>query len=116
MEKLTLGQEIFLKLVGNAARRYNNTGLIETKISKIGKKHFYVEYSNHIKFDIKDLSEVSNYSADYEVYLSKKEFEDETKSKIIYDNIKKYFSGFSVNESLTLEKLIAIEKIINEKL
>ena len=115
MEKLTLGQEIFLKLVGNAARRYNNEP-IKTKISKIGKKHFYVEMDSRIKFDVEDLSEVSDYSANYKVYLSEKELEDETKSKIIYDNIKKYFSGFSFNESLTLEKLIAIEKIINEKL
>jgi hypothetical protein len=112
--KLSVGQTIFLKPIGNAARR--STDLIETKIAKIGKKYFEVENGYYGRFFIDTLTQDGGqYISNYQGYLSKEELETERETKRLYDKIREeYFNSYSSGAfNIGLGKLKKIEDILN---
>jgi hypothetical protein len=116
-EQLTLGQKVYLKPVNNAARR--NSEIREQTIVKIGRKYFFVGREGETnerfmtKFSIEDLREVTEYSADWEVYFSRKEILDEEEFAELSRDIRLKFSSYG-RLGLTLGQLRRIKEIINE--
>jgi hypothetical protein len=73
-----VGQQFYVKLVGNAARTKPDGGFYAT-VSKVGKKHFSLSteeqtFIERIKFRVEDLAEESNYSANYELFDSLEDY------------------------------------------
>ena len=93
--KLEVGQKVFLKSVGNAAR-YGEK-IREEVISKIGRKYFWVGKEGETnerfmtKFNVEDLRQVTDYSADWVVYFSKQEILDEKESNELTREIRSKF-------------------------
>lgn len=116
--KLTVGQTVFVRKINNAYGRITDKSnlddiIIETTVSKIGKKWFAVEGSglSNYRFSIEDgYNDGKGYASDYIVYNSKSEIYDETEMKDLLQSI-----PIKIRENkLTLEQLRRINSIINE--
>ncbi len=110
MDKLIKGQTVWVKPIRNAAR--HNAKVKEVVITTVGRKYFTLEGWDFArkKFSIETLEEVSEYSADYEVYLSLEDLEHaearpeklKTVERLLY--------------SLTFPQLVEVEDFIKSKL
>jgi hypothetical protein len=118
-DKLSVGLKVYLKPVNNAAR-YGDKELREQVIKKIGKKYFFVgtEESNNErfwhKFDIEELNEVTNYSADWQFYFTKQDYLDDIEFNNLSNEIRGKFGSYGRLDDLTLDQLRRIKEIINE--
>lgn len=84
---LEVGQTIFLEPRGNAARY--NKDLIETKISKIGKKYFTVTENWYGRFYIENLmQDRGDYMSEYRAILDKQQLLDEKEESELINFIK----------------------------
>ncbi|MDR4910655.1 MULTISPECIES: beta barrel domain-containing protein [Bacillus] len=117
-EKIKVGATVYLKPVNNAAR-YGRKDILEKNVLKKGRKYFYVgntgetETRRMFKFSLEDMTHVTEYSADWELYLSKQEIIDqEEKKKLIFD-IRSVFDRWS-SVDLTLDQLRRVHAIISE--
>lgn len=107
---MKVGQKVFIEPRNNAVR-YSKE-IKESKISKIGRKYFELEDKYFGRFYKDNLEQdAGNYTSNYKVYFSLQEIEDRKEAQALYDNLKKYFSGW--NSSLSLSQLKSIDKIIN---
>lgn len=68
------GQTIFLKPKKD---RYTGSQIIETTVTKVGRKYFWVDKLPRTKFSIEHMNEVTDYMPDYKPYLTKIEIEEE---------------------------------------
>lgn len=111
--ELRIGQTVYIEPVGNAAR--NGKDIIETKISKIGKKYIETEkFGEMYKFNISDGKQKDTgygYGYDYILYLSRSEVENKQKkgSLLSYFN---HCNWYRLN--LTLDQLRRIKVIVDE--
>lgn len=105
--KLQIGQDIYLKPIGNAARRTSE--IKEGKITKIGKKYFEVDaYSG--RFFIDDLyHDAGEYTSNYRAYFTKQEILDEMEAEKLFAKISTHFR---YRNPFTIDQLKAIDKII----
>ncbi|MCY7947968.1 hypothetical protein P8891_06505 [Bacillus atrophaeus] len=117
-ERIKVGTPVFLKPVNNAAR-YGRKDILEKVVLKKGRKYFYVgntgetETRRMFKFSLEDMKQVTEYSADWELYLSKQEIiNQEEKRKLMFD-IRSFFNRCSSSD-LTLDQLIKVHSIISE--
>jgi hypothetical protein len=110
---MKVGQKVFVRRVGNAARHREKDELISEEIvEKIGRKYFYLKDFYKCKFCLEDMHDVSEYTSNYYVYLTKQEILDENEQSEITDKIKTYFRK---NQSdLSLEDLKKICEIIDK--
>lgn len=111
---MEVGQKIYLKPVNNRERGIRDIReyIKKVTVSKVGRKYFEVEEMN-MKFDLVEMRDVSQYVAEYEVYLSKQEILDELEFKELAFKVKTIFNGYS-DPKLTLEQLRRIVDIISE--
>lgn len=111
--ELRIGQTVYIEPVGNAARY--GTDIIETKISKIGKKYIETEkFGEMYKFNISDGKQKDTgygYGYDYILYLSRSEVENkqEKGSLLSYFNLCDWY-----HLNLTLDQLRRIKVIVDE--
>ncbi len=86
-EDLSIGQEIFLKPIGNAGRR--SSEIKKSVIEFIGSKYFEVKDFRN-RFKISDgLEDQGQYNSDYQSYLSMQEISDEKELQKGIENIKR---------------------------
>jgi hypothetical protein len=110
--KIQVGQTVYLEPTGNACR-YSKE-IVETKVIKVGRKYFEVE-NKHIKFDIDNMCEVSNYCSNWSVYLSRQEIEDKNEKESINRAMRELFGTYGRN-NLSLEQLRQIQKITEQNM
>ena len=110
---MKVGDTIFLKKVNNLARGVDDVKklIIETKISKIGSKYFYVDEFDKTKFSFEEMRDVSDYCACYEVYLNKQDIYDEYEINDLKFKIRARFN-YGVNKNENLEILRQICKLL----
>jgi hypothetical protein len=111
-DQLSVGTKVYLKPVNNAARR-GNREIIEAEIIKVGRKYFEVNRGLIRKYNIKNLSQVTEYAPDFELYFSYQEILDEYETNDLYSEIGSSFGTWS-KKDLTLDQLRRIKAIINE--
>lgn len=114
-----MDQQVFLMPVGNHAR-YGNNEAQEFTIKKIGRKYFDVgrdgDNERHfIKFHLdEERRQVTEYSANWKLYLSKQEILDEEESEVLVEEIRKKLNGYG-KVSLTVDQLHKIADIIRQR-
>lgn len=111
--ELSVGQTVYIEPVGNAAKY--GTDIIETKISKIGKKYIETEeFGEMYKFNISDGKQKDTgygYGYDYILYLSRSEVENKQEK----GSLLSYFACCNwYRLNLTLDQLRRIKAIIDE--
>lgn len=102
------GQKVFVKTTGNAAR--NGTKIFEAEVVSVGRKYFTLEaegrWLGRTKFSLESMIDVSEYTADYKVYLSMKELEEEPLKPIKEKEITLSLRGKSYEELIRIEEFI----------
>lgn len=109
---MKVGQNIFIKTQGNAAR-YSGSKIIETKLVKLGRKYFEVEALPRTKFEIETMQEKTDYSCDYIAYESKVAIEEEIEKAELEIDIRKIFGRYG-KTSCTLDQLRRINNVLRE--
>lgn len=111
--ELSVGQTVYIEPVGNAARY--RTDIIETKITKIGKKYIETEkFGDGYKFNISDGKQKDTgygYGYDYILYLSKQKVENKREKESLLSDFN-LCNWYRLN--LTLDQLRMIKAIIDE--
>ena len=125
----TVGESVVLKILkrGDNARYMKDKTYIndwiktDYAVQKVGRK--YITVSNNInnprcnvKFDKETLEEVSDYSADYELFHNKDEIYEDEKRKELFYTIELEFTGYGYDRyrKFTLSQLERINDILNE--
>ncbi|WP_252500843.1 beta barrel domain-containing protein [Bacillus subtilis] len=115
---IKVGSTVYLKPINNAAR-YGRKDILEKVVLKKGRKYFYVgntgetETKRMFKFSLEDMKEVTEYSPDWELYLSKQEIIDKEEKKKLMSDIRSVFDRWSTAD-LTLDQLRRVHEIISE--
>ncbi|WP_413154934.1 hypothetical protein [Bacillus subtilis] len=115
---IKVGSTVYLKPINNAAR-YGRKDILEKVVLKKGRKYFYVgntgetETRRMFKFSLEDMKEVTEYSPDWELYLSKQEIIDKEEKKKLMSDIRSVFDRWSTAD-LTLDQLRRVHEIISE--
>lgn len=113
MSDLKIGQKVWLVKIGNLARR-GQPEPEEVTVSKVGRKYFEVaELHGRAKFDLDSMTEVSDYSPSYCIYLILQDYLDTKEANQIYDELHKHFGNYG-RTKFPLEKLRKIKEIINQ--
>lgn len=111
--ELSVGQTVYIEPVGNAVRY--GTDIIETKITKIGKKYIETEkFGDMYKFNISDGKQKETgygYRYDYILYLSRQEVENKQEKESLLSDFN-LCNWYRLN--LTLDQLRMIKAIIDE--
>ena len=120
---LKVGDVLLVALEGiNSSRYARNKGLpIETykgEVTKIGRKYFWVKFggSYHIRFNLTDWKQVTEYSKDYFLYESQEEYDLKVKREEIEKHLLYYFRSTGCLKNLTIDQLEKIQSILDEKL
>ena len=94
LASVSVGDRIYLRPLGNAARSRNSAGFYAT-VTKIARKYFYAETDGgfEYKFPI-DGGEFYDYDQNYGYlpYPSKEAFDDDTETDRQFNVVRKYFS------------------------
>jgi hypothetical protein len=107
---LQIGQTVYLKPQGNRARG-GNKEITTDRISSIGKQYFYLEKEKN-KVSIETGLENSQYTADFRVYLSKQEIQDEYEANRLVYEIRDRIGQYGETK-IPLYKLKKIIEILN---
>jgi tRNA U34 5-carboxymethylaminomethyl modifying enzyme MnmG/GidA len=120
-KELTVGQRVYLLRVGNNARYYKGEPIEklieEVEIAKVGRKYIEIKFDERfstVKFNKEDLRQVTEYSADWKLYLSKQDIFNEKESEDLSWKIRQFFD-YGASSKLTLEQLRKINDIIEDK-
>lgn len=87
----------------------------ETKVVTVGRKYITVEYLN-TKFDItNDFREVTNYSIEYKLYLSKEDIKNDIKRRQMEERINTAFHFPNhVARKMTFDELETVFNIVKK--
>ncbi len=114
LKNLKVGMTVYVRPTGSNNTRYIKGNTLdyvkETKISKIGRKYFYLEGYNE-KFSLDTLEYDSEHHFDLKAYLDKQDIEDEIEIDKLETKIRNKFRQFG-NFGLTLNQLREISQII----
>jgi hypothetical protein len=114
MTPLKIGQPVFLKPMNNASRRGDGK-IIETTITKIGRKYFSVKEKWYGDFEILSMYQRTDSSPNYKAFLDLQEIKDKDMADSLYNKIRTdFFSSFG-SSIIPLSSLREIEKIIYKK-
>lgn len=113
------GDTVFLFCLGS---RCTNDEQIEkrireAKVLSVGRKYITVEMSlyHKEKFDINNgFTQVTPYSADYQLYLSKDDIFEEKRRENLKWNLYRFFSNQSNINKLTDEDLKLLQEIVDK--
>lgn len=108
MKKPEVGQKVWLKPIGNAARY--NKNIRESEITKVGTKYVECSYG---KFDFNGVHSNSPYSPEYVLFFDEQECRDNIQAEVLTSKLKSFFSSFG-KIPLTLDQLREIDKIITK--
>lgn len=108
MTKPTVGQKVWLKPIGNAARY--NKDMRESEITKVGIK--YIE-CNFGKFDFSGRHNNGEHSSNYVLFFDEQSAKDNIEHESLDATVRAFF--YSYNHKLTLEQLRQIKQIIDNK-
>jgi len=107
---MKIGDKIYLRPMGNAARR-DTDRIEETTIKSIGRKYFTAE-DRYGRFHLDSfIQDCGQYSANYKAYLNKQDLLDENEKRKLTDTISGYFR---FAPKLSLDQLRKINEIINQ--
>lgn len=89
--------------------------IIETTVESVGRKYITVKYGK-IKFDIaNDFREVTNYSIDFKLYLSKGDIKEDFKRKQMEERIETAFHFPNhVARKMTFDELETVFNIVKK--
>ena len=118
IKDLKVGQIVFVRKVGSSAR-YAQDPIVEAVIEKVGVKYLYLKgyISSKFGFEYPESSvvrDISEHSANYEVYLSKQEIIDDIEKYNLKLELKRFFDWSGKASHLTLEQLREIKAITDE--
>ncbi|PGO29190.1 hypothetical protein CN984_12145 [Bacillus cereus] len=123
MTKPLVGQKVYLEPCNNQSRRSKE--IRESEVKKVGRKYFFVgnvgeEHNQEylwIKFYIKDLRQVTDYSPSWMLYFSRQEILDRQEYITLMSEISDLFRyGSSYHnraDKITLEQLRKIKDVLN---
>lgn len=113
--KLKVGMTVYLKAVGNNARRNKEVHIVEETVVKVGRKYFQVGDGHRPwKFLIEDLTqETGGYVADWELYFSRQDILDEEEARKLCSSIQTAFIGYGKPKQ-SLDQLRRIKAILDE--
>lgn len=107
MNKIEVGQTVYLKTINSLARR--NDEIYTATIEKVGKKYATIKdsslYANN-QFVIDTMREKSEYSPNYEVYLTYEDAENSTKTP------KERQITITMVNDLNYNELVRVQKFI----
>lgn len=111
------GQTVYLLSVKYMAYEYRviENRIRETKVVSVGRKYITVEYGN-TKFDIaNEFREVTNYSIEYKLFLSKRDIENAFKRNKMEERVQTafHFPNLAVRK-MTFDELQTILNIVNK--
>lgn len=114
---MNIGDPVYLKPVGNRARRMNKREQLEavkqSTIAHIGRKYITLSDAWYGKFEIESRLQHTQYTSDWMFYLSMDELNRELEMLAMWDEIKTYFYNAPYDRSpLTLEQAKQIHDII----
>ena len=111
------GQTVYLLPVRFMAFEYRRIEkrILETKVLSVGRKYITVHYGK-IKFDIaNDFREVTNYSVDYKLYLSKEDIFRDFQRKQMEERITTAFHFPNhVTRKMTWDELQTVFNIVKK--
>ena len=123
--KFTVGQEVVLKIIAGS-NHYRSLPkeangkpnilkrLIPTTVKSVGKKYITVDYGN-IKFDMTDeYRQVTNYSAEYELFVSIKDAIEADTLESLWDKFRKLVSE-NYKCPIPLDKLERVLEIFTKE-
>jgi hypothetical protein len=109
---IKVGQRVFLKPIGNAARR-GGKEIKEETVSEVGRKYFKLSSKYYGRFHLESRIQDSAFTPDWVVYTSREELAQEIEKSELLANIKAFFN--LPKKNLTLYELRKINDIINQK-
>lgn len=105
------GDTVYLNPMGNA-RRFRGGDAIETKITKVARKYFYVDYYDN-RFLIENMKhDNGDYSSQYECFLSEKEIQEHKERNKLSDEIKRKLREHYGVLSYPIEDLREIARLL----
>lgn len=109
-EKLIVGKTVFAKPIGSYNRDW---GIIECKVSKIGKKYFYVDDKciENNRFFLSNMLHDSDTSPSWKIYLSIDIIKKEDEDQKLLSEVSGYFRANGCAK-LSVDQLTKIKEII----
>ena len=102
-----IGQTVYIK----PSEFERSKGVVDTKISKVGRKYIYVERHNR-KFEVDTLDEVVISGVGGKLYTNTDTIKEEERIRTLYHEIKNKFQYSSNPNKITPEQVEAIAKIL----
>ena len=117
-EDFKRGQTVYLLPVRFMAFDYLKIEkqIIETTVASIGRKYITVKYWDGIRFDINnDFREVTNYSIEYKLFLSKEDIKEDFKRRKMEERVTTAFHFPTyVTMKMTFEELETVFNIVKK--
>lgn len=117
-EDFKKGQTVYLLPVRFMAFDYLRVEkrIIETTVLSVGRKYIKVNYGGGIRFDINnDFQEVTNYSIEYKLFLSKEDIKGYFKRRKMEERISTAFHFPNhVTRKMTLDELETVFNIVKK--
>lgn len=90
--------------------------IIETTVASVGRKYITVKYWDGIRFDINnDFREVTNYSIEYKLFLSKEDIKEDFKRRKMEERISTAFHFPNhVARKMTFDELETVFNIVKK--
>ena len=107
---MNVGDKIFYSTHSYSQRI--GTKLVESVVTKIGRQYIYIGENHNIKVDKKMLKGETAYGYIVEAFLTKQDWEDKKEKEILWYKIKDYFSISTRKNSLKVETLREVAKLI----
>lgn len=110
MENFKAGQEIWIERIKTSGRKAT---FYKSTITKVGRKFFYAD---DMKFDLKTLAEVSQWSPENFAYIDPQIYYEKFERKESFMFIHRYFNTWGNEKIIPLEKLRQIKSILEMEL
>ncbi len=112
------GQTVYLLPVRFMAFEYLRIEkrIVETTVESVGRKYITVDYLDGIKFDItNDFREVTSFSIDYRLFLSKEDIQADFKRRKMEERITTAFHFPNhVTKKMTFDELETVFSIVKK--
>ena len=83
---------VFLEAISFSNMRCREQGIVETKVTKVGRKYFEVETGD--RFEIASMRQVTAYTPDWQAYTSKQVLEEKGERNQIYKSLRDYLNAY----------------------